>query len=164
MVGNIVGANIINILLVLGLSAALRPLAIHMQTLKLELPVIVMAAVTLLAFAWDGVLSRLEGLVLVAMGAAFTLMIIRIARRESFQVKREFAREFSARRLPDRQAVLELLMLLIGIVIIVAGADWLVDGAVALARLWQVRADRYSEVRSSQTASLRKIEMSYIGG
>ena len=137
-VGNIVGANIINILLILGFSAALRPLAIQMQTLRLELPVIVLAAVTLFAFAWDGVLSRLEGVLLVTMGAAFTLALIHAARRESFKVKREFAREYSVRRLPGRQAVTEFLMLIVGIVVIVAGADWLVDGAVALARLWHV--------------------------
>lgn len=137
-VGNIVGANIINILLVLGLSAALRPLAIRMQTLRLELPVIVLAAIALLACAWDGMLSRFEGLVLLSMGIAFTVAVIGVARRESFAVKCEFAREFSVRRLPDRQAVIEVLMLFAGIAVIVAGADWLVDGAVALARYWHV--------------------------
>ena len=52
------------------------------------------AAATLLAFACDGTLSRLEGLLLVTMGAAFTLAVIRAARRESLKVKLEFAREF----------------------------------------------------------------------
>ncbi|WP_336975265.1 calcium/sodium antiporter [Sphingobium aromaticiconvertens] len=137
-VGNIAGTNTVNILLILGLSAALRPLAIQMQTLRLELPVIVIASATLLAFAWDGVLSRLEGLLLVTMGAAFTLAVIRVARRESAKVKLEFAREFGSRRLANRQAITELLMLAIGLIVIVVGADWLVDGAIALARLWKV--------------------------
>ncbi|MGE3744521.1 MAG: calcium/sodium antiporter [Sphingomonadaceae bacterium] len=137
-VGNIAGTNTVNILLILGLSAALRPLAIQMQTLRLELPVIVIASATLLAFAWDGVLSRLEGLLLVTMGAAFTLAVIRVARRESVKVKLEFAREFGSRRLANRQAITELLMLAIGLIVIVVGADWLVDGAIALARLWNV--------------------------
>ncbi|MGE0776544.1 MAG: sodium:calcium antiporter, partial [Sphingomonadaceae bacterium] len=108
------------------------------QTLRLELPVIVIASATLLAFAWDGVLSRLEGLLLVTMGAAFTLAVIRVARRESVKVKLEFAREFGSRRLANRQAITELLMLAIGLIVIVVGADWLVDGAIALARLWNV--------------------------
>src|SRR3546814_10121854 len=69
----IAGTNTVNILLILGLSAALQPLAIQMQTLRLELPAIVIASATLLAFAWDGTLSRLEGLVLVTMGVVFTL-------------------------------------------------------------------------------------------
>jgi len=137
-VGNIAGTNTVNILLIFGLSAILQPLAIQMQTLRLELPVIVIASATLLAFAWDGVLSRSEGLVLVAMGAMFTLAVIRVARRETMKIKLEFAREFGARRLARRQAVTETLMLAAGLVVIVAGADWLVDGAVALARLWHV--------------------------
>lgn len=137
-VGNIAGTNTVNILLILGLSAALRPLAIQMQTLRLELPVIVIASATLLAFAWDGTLSRLEGLLLVTMGAAFTLAVIRVARQESIKVKLEFAREYGPRRLANRQAATEMLMLAAGLVIIVAGADWLVEGAVGLARLWRV--------------------------
>src|SRR6218665_1122747 len=127
-VGNIAGTNTVNILLILGLSATLQPLAIQMQTLRLELPVIVIASASLLAFAWDGVISRSEGLVLLAMGALFTLAVIRVARRETMKVKLEFAREFGARRLARRQAVTETLLLAVGLVVIVAGADWLVDG------------------------------------
>src|SRR3546814_16828128 len=100
-----------DLLLILGLSAALQPLAIQMQTLRLELPAIVIASATLLAFAWDGTLSRLEGLVLVTMGVVFTLAVIRAARRESLKVKLEFARAFGHRRLANRQAATELLIL-----------------------------------------------------
>src|SRR3546814_6943223 len=103
-IGNIAGTNTVNILLILGLSAALQPLAIQMQTLRLELPAIVIAAATLLAFAWDGTLSRLEGLLLVTMGAAFTLAVIRAARRERLKVKLGFAREFGPRRLAHRRS------------------------------------------------------------
>lgn len=137
-VGNIAGTNTVNILLILGLSAALRPLAIQMQTLRLELPVMVVASATLLAFAWDGLLSQLEGLLLVTMGMAFTLALIRVARRENIKIKLEFAREFGPQHLANRQAATEMLMLAAGLVIIVAGADWLVKGAVDLAHLWNV--------------------------
>src|SRR3546814_21164430 len=82
-----------------------------MQTLRLELPAIVIASATLLAFAWDGTLSRLEGLVLVTMGVVFTLACIRAARRESLKVKLEFAREFGHRRFANRQVATEMLML-----------------------------------------------------
>src|SRR3546814_4644518 len=53
------------------------------MTLRLELPAIVIASATLLAFAWDGTLSRLEGLVLVTMGVVFTLAVIREIGRAS---------------------------------------------------------------------------------
>lgn len=137
-VGNIAGTNTVNILLILGLSAALRPLAIRAQTLRLELPAIVIASVALLAFARDGMLTRLEGVFLLTMGVAFTLAVITAARRESLAIKLEFARKFGPQRLAGREAVTEMLMLLAGIAVIVAGAEWLVDGAVALVRLWHV--------------------------
>ncbi|MCG2839617.1 calcium/sodium antiporter [Sandaracinobacter sp. RS1-74] len=137
-VGNIAGTNTVNILLILGMSAALRPLAIRMQTLRLELPVIVIASAAMLAFAWDGRLMRGEGLALILMGVGFTFAVIRVARRESLAVAEEFAREYGRARLMNRQAAAEILMLTAGIAIIVAGAGWLVDGAVALARLWHV--------------------------
>lgn len=137
-VGNIAGTNTVNILLILGLSAALQPLAIEMRTLRFELPVIVMASAMMLALAWNGVLSRLDGLLLVTMGTVFTVTLINVARRERIGVKLEFAREFGPRRLANRQAATEVLMLGMGLAIVVAGADWLVGGAVALARFWQV--------------------------
>ncbi|MFA7602324.1 MAG: calcium/sodium antiporter [Novosphingobium sp.] len=137
-VGNIAGTNTVNILLILGLSAALRPVAIEMQTLRLELPVMVIASVTFLACAWDGVLTRMDGALLVAMGLTFTLAIARLVRRESIAVKREYVREYGRWRYVDRQALREAAMLAGGLVVIVTGADWLVDGAVALAQIWKV--------------------------
>ncbi|MGE4429807.1 MAG: calcium/sodium antiporter [Sphingobium sp.] len=137
-VGNIAGTNTVNILLILGLSAALQPLAIRMETLRLELPVIVIASAALLLCAWDGLLTRFEGLVLLTMGIGFTLAVIRLARRESAAVAQEFAREFGPPRRADRQAIMDALKLAAGIVVIVTGADWLVDGAIVLARLWHV--------------------------
>jgi cation:H+ antiporter len=62
-VGNIAGTNMVNLLLILGLSAVILPLAIQMQTLRFDLPVIAAAASLLWALAANGVLSRLDGLV-----------------------------------------------------------------------------------------------------
>src|SRR3546814_7709 len=56
-IGNIAGTNTVNILLILGLSAALQPLAIQMQTLRLELPAYVTSSAQLLPLPWAGTLS-----------------------------------------------------------------------------------------------------------
>src|SRR3546814_15652274 len=74
--GNIAGTNTVNILLILVLSAALHPLAIQMLTLRLELPAIVIAAATLLAFPCDRPLSRLEDLLLVTIALLFPSLVI----------------------------------------------------------------------------------------
>jgi len=82
-VGNIAGTNTFNILFILGLSARLMPLSLEMRTLRFDLPVMTVAALALLAMAWNGVLTRVEGALLVAGGILYTGAIIRWARRES---------------------------------------------------------------------------------
>jgi cation:H+ antiporter len=135
-VGNIAGTNVVNLLLILGVSALLRPLALTMQTLRIDLPVMGFAAVGFLAMCWDGELSRLEGIAMVSAGVAYTLLIIYLARRESSDAKQEFASEFTVKSTlqPAAMLALSVAMLLVGIAIVVVGSDWLVDGASTLAR------------------------------
>jgi cation:H+ antiporter len=135
-VGNIAGTNVVNLLLILGLSAALRPLLLTMQTVRIDLPVMGCVAVAFLAMCWDGQLSRLEGGVMVTACIAYTLLIIYLARRESSAAKGEFAAEFAAKPTlhPVAMLALSIASLLVGIVIVVVGSDWLVGGAATLAR------------------------------
>jgi len=139
-VGNIAGANSLNILFILGLSALLMPLSLEMRTLRFDLPVMTAAALALLAMAWDGVLTRMEGLVLVAAGMAYTVAVIHWARRESRAVIAEFSKEYPAPPADGerRKPWPSVLTLLAGIAIVVVGAELLVDGAVALARMMGV--------------------------
>jgi cation:H+ antiporter len=139
-VGNIAGTNIANLLLVLGLSALLLPLTIEIRTLRFELPVMAMAALLLWALAADGVLSRLDGLILLVGAIVYTLVLIRTARRESREVATEFAAAYTANRAghvvpaTDRRTILHVGMMLGGIALVVLGAEWLVDAAVGMAR------------------------------
>ncbi|MFA7595597.1 MAG: calcium/sodium antiporter [Novosphingobium sp.] len=139
-VGNIAGTNIVNILLILGLSALIEPLAIRMQTIRLDLPIMILASLMLVALAWDGNLSRIDGIILTMSALAYTMAILHIARRESQGIKAAFSREFAARpdSTPTPENLLSLGALAAGLVVIAVGADLLVDGAVALARQWGV--------------------------
>lgn len=136
-IGNIAGTNVVNLLLILGLSAALRPLEMHTQTLRLDLPVMVGAAVLVAVLAWGGSISRGDGVLLAALAIVYTLVIVRIARRERPFVQQEYDREYAtpsdAPETPSR-FVLHGALLLVGIAIVVVGADLLVDGAAGLAR------------------------------
>ena len=139
-VGNIAGTNVVNILLILGLSALLRPLAIQGQTVRFDLPAIVVASLLLLALAWDRSLTRIDGLVLTGCGIAYTLALLRVARVESRDpaptLTDELVEEFD--KAGGVSTGRSLAMLFAGIAVIVLGAEWLVDGAVALARQWRV--------------------------
>ena len=98
------------------------------------------AAIAIASLLWalaaNGVLSRLDGLVLVLCAIAYTAALIRTSRWESREIEEEFATEYDyensaiAERSGGGRMARHVAMLLSGIVIVVVGADWLVDGAV----------------------------------
>lgn len=90
-VGNIAGTNVVNLMFILGLSALILPLAIEARTLRFDLPVMAGAALLLWALAADGLLSRLDGVVMVCGAIVYTAVLIRLSRRES----QEFAAEYA---------------------------------------------------------------------
>ncbi|MGV8084392.1 MAG: calcium/sodium antiporter [Coriobacteriia bacterium] len=136
-VGNIVGTNIVNILFILGLSAVLRPLPLQERVLRLELPVIIVSAVLMTGLAWDGVLSLLDGSVLLVAAILYTAAIVRISRSETKAVKEEYREKYGSGDMTPRKCRqtrgINFLMLIVGIGLSVLGAEWLVDGAVSIA-------------------------------
>ncbi|HEV7333805.1 MAG TPA: calcium/sodium antiporter [Flavisolibacter sp.] len=143
-VGNIAGTNIMNILFILGLSAAIRPLQLHLQSIKLDVPVMIGSSLLLVVMVLNGVLSRWEGIVLVLASIVYLLVLVRTSMRESAAVKKEFAEEFSEEVLVEKGTnkgliwVSNALLLILGMAMTIGGADWLVTGASAIARSFGV--------------------------
>ncbi|CRZ13362.1 calcium/sodium antiporter [Mycolicibacterium neworleansense] len=138
-VGNIAGTNVVNILFILGLSALIRPLAIEQRTLRFDLPVMAGAAVLLWVLALNGVLSRVDGVILVCGAIVYTLVLIRMSHRESRAVKAEYIQAYAEGPAKEPKHVGEsvfrhIAMTVTGIVVVIVGAEWLVDGAVGIAR------------------------------
>lgn len=135
-VGAVAGTNIVNLLLILGLSAAIRPLALRAQTFRFDLPAMVVAAVVLVAMAQDRELSTADGAVLLAMAVGYTAVIVVLGARESAAIRAEFEAEYAAPPRLDalREVTVEVVALLGGIAVVALGADWLVDGAATTAR------------------------------
>ena len=136
-VGNIAGTNMLNILFILGLSAMMRPLKIHLLSIRLDVPVMVAAAVVLFIMSLDGVLSTIDGILLLLGGTVYVIALIRFSRKASVKLKQEFSVEFSKEALVPRHSkgivVLYGLMLIAGIALTILGADLLVAGAVQIA-------------------------------
>lgn len=140
-VGNIAGTNVLNLLFILGLAALLRPVPLHLRILKLELPMIVIAAALMTLLAWDGTLTTPDGLILLMVGVAYTVMLVRESRRESRQARAEFANAFGEPIRPERVGWLRTgyaALLILGIALTIYGADLLVQGAVQMARSWSI--------------------------
>jgi cation:H+ antiporter len=135
VIGNIVGSNIYNVLVVLGLSALVVPLIVHRKLVRWDVPVMIAASVLLFVFGSDGELSRVEGLVLVGSLAAYlTFSVIEARRERDDDVDTdEFVRHFGSEGVTLGIVVRNVTWLIGGVVLLVIGANLLVDGAVEIA-------------------------------
>ncbi|HEY6801371.1 MAG TPA: calcium/sodium antiporter [Agromyces sp.] len=133
--GNIAGTNTVNLLFIFGLVAVIRPLPLTRQTIRVDLPFMIAAAVALFVMGLDGKLTTTEGIILIAGAVVFTTLTVLNARRQSVVVREEYAAEYGTTKSsrPKLDLLVNVMLLIAGIVIIVIGADWLVDGAVELA-------------------------------
>jgi len=134
--GNVVGSNIFNVLFVLGVAALIVPLIVSRQLIRLEVPLLIGVSVLLLVLALDGNISRFDGLLLFACIVAYVVFTVRQTRKASAAVRVEHAQKFgdgvAAER--GRLPLLFLVFIVVGLVLLVLGANWLVEGAVAFAR------------------------------
>lgn len=136
--GNVVGSNIFNVLVILGLSALIIPLAVNQKLIRFDVPVMIGVSVLLWIMSLDGVVTRLDGIILAAGVIAYTVFLIYQSRKEnSAAVKAEYEQEFGA---PNEVSAWwkNALLLVIGLGALVLGSKWLVDSAVAIARYWEV--------------------------
>jgi cation:H+ antiporter len=138
-VGNIAGTNLVNVLLILGLSALMKPLPLHSRTIRMDLPMMIFAATLMATLAWDGVLSTTDGIVMLLCAAAYTVTLIRQSQGESRAVKKEYKDMFGAdgartSGTEEKHVWVNAFYLAGGLALTVLGADWLVDGAVSIAR------------------------------
>lgn len=133
-VGNVVGSNIFNIGVILGLTALLCPLRVQSQLVKLDTPIMIGVSLLLLAMFWDAHISRPEAAVLFAGIVVYTIANIRLARKHAAA---EIMSEFDASvPRPSKHWRLDLLFILLGLVVLVIGSRLLVAGSVNLARAW----------------------------
>lgn len=132
-IGNIVGSNIFNTLLILGVSAAITPLVVSQRLVRLEVPLMIAVSLVVLLFALDGRVSRFEGLMLAGGVAAYTAWAIWNSRRESQGVAAEYAAEFAKPERTRTRAALDVVFVVGGLGLLVVGSNWFVDGAVDIA-------------------------------
>ena len=134
--GNVVGSNICNVLLILGLSALITPLVVAQRLIRLDVPLMIGVSTLLYLLALDGRISRLDGLLLFAGILAYTVFAIIKGRSESAGVIAEYAGEYGATPSSNGRdkVIRNLALVIIGLVMLVSGARWLVDGAMAGAR------------------------------
>lgn len=128
-VGNVVGSNICNVLLILGLSAIAASLVVQKQLVRFDIPLMIYASLIVLLMSIDGQISRIDGVLLFAGIVAYTIFLIKEARREGVAVV-EGADDIE----PPQPLWKNAILIIVGLVMLVLGSQWLVDGAVAIAK------------------------------
>ena len=131
--GNVVGSNIYNIALILGITAIIQPLRIQGSTVKLEWPILFLCACLMHLLGRDGTIDRLEGAFFVAGLLTFIAWTVYIARREvAGEEELAILRELEDGQLTLRGAVLTAIG---GGIMLTLGAQAMVSGAVSIATL-----------------------------
>lgn len=131
-IGNLVGANIISLLLILGLIAVIRPSRIPAQGLRLHLPMMVISSGAVFLLLQDGELNQLDGAILIAVAVVYLLLIMGNVRRR--MLARDTSDVDSDDAAPPHDAVgVSILRLLAGLAILVVGSDATVNSAVEMA-------------------------------
>ena len=125
-VSNVIGSNMFNLLMVAGFCAAIRPFALDDQLLKRDFPVNLAANILLVIYLLNGILNRWEGLVTLALFAAYLSYLVMGALKN-----RQTEEEVKA-----LSPLLSAVYILGGLVAIVYGGDLVVDNAVLIAQHW----------------------------
>jgi cation:H+ antiporter len=152
--GNVLGSNIFNVLLILGLSALIAPLVVAQRLVRREVPLMVAVSVATMLLALDGSVGLIDGLLLFGAFIAYTVYVLRESRHTERAVVAEYEAEFSG---PESGGVdqdggageestdtgsekiwIQLLFVVVGLGLLVLGSTWFVDGAIAVARTLEV--------------------------
>ncbi len=138
-VANVLGSNIFNITVILGMCALIRPFAVSSNTIRLEYPVLAIVTFLCVVIMQDQEISRLEALLFIVCYVGFTAYLIRLVRRQlTNRETEELAAEVKELTPTDNKpkVLVCITYLILGIALLGIGAQATVSGASQLARLW----------------------------
>lgn len=130
-IGNVVGSNIMNVLLILGITSVITPIAVQMSTVKYEIPFVILVSAVLMGIGYtDNVVGRVDGVILWALMLCYLGYLLVMAKKG----------EGLSEEMPETDKPMPvwkmLLLIVAGAVMIVVGSDVAVDAATELARIF----------------------------
>ena len=131
-IGNVVGSNIANVGVILGLAAVVAPLAVKLRMVRVELPIVVGISFLLWALASFGEIKRWEGAIMLAAFGVFFWYLVKTSKDEPAAVKQEYTDENPPTR---REGWKAAAFIVVGLAGLMGGAHLAVEAAVTLARL-----------------------------
>ena len=133
-VGNVVGSNIFNSLFIVGITAAIAPMAILRATVMKDIPFALVASVILLMMCLDGHIGRIDAAVLFSLFMIFMFMTLKSAKinKQELEEENKLA-EKALKRVPKMSPAMSVVWILAGLACLIGGSTLFVEGASKLA-------------------------------
>ena len=129
-VGNVVGSNIFNTMFIVGISAAVAPMAISRSAVRKDIPFAVVATLMLSVMCMDGNISRTDAGILFALFIVFMVYTLRLARKGAVDVEEK--------KKADLSVVMSSVFIIVGLACLIGGSNLFVNGASAIAKALNV--------------------------
>lgn len=133
-IGNVVGSNIMNVLLILGTAALVTPLVVSSQLIRLDVPLMIAASLGMWIVAADGNVDRWEGALMFGALILYIVFCIRKSRSEHQEVLDEYADGYTQTVVGARGLMIQVGFVVAGLALLAVGSNWLVQGASTIAR------------------------------
>jgi len=128
MLGNIIGSNITNTLLILGLAALVIPLKVHVKLIKWDVPVMIFVTIIVYLFALNGYISFFECLILTFILIVYLIFLIRQGGDTNLKIRTKEKRK-------PTKIILHAILSIVGLYILVTGATWLINSSLIFAEM-----------------------------
>jgi cation:H+ antiporter len=132
--GNVIGSNIFNVLIILGLASLVAPLVVAQQLIRLDVPIMIGVSGLLFLFSLDHTLQFSDGIILLIGGVVYTLFLIYLSRKESnTDVQAEYDQEYGLKEQPRLGWLINIGWMALGLATLVMGSRLFINGAVSIA-------------------------------
>ena len=136
--GNVIGSNICNLALVLGVSAMIRPIRVNTDSIKIDWPMTMGSSALLYFLVREGLLKSFEGVIFIGLLVGYTFFVIRKSRKENHRASLENGID-PAPPGSRKHLIKDIVLIVLGCVGLFYGSDWFVEGGKGLAQLFGVQ-------------------------
>ncbi len=128
MLGNIIGSNITNTLLILGMAALIIPLKVHVKLIRWDVPIMIAITVAVYFFALNGAISFVECMILTCILIGYMIFLIRQGGDTDFKIKVKEKRKPTV-------ILLHSVLSITGLYVLITGASWLINSSLIFAEM-----------------------------
>ena len=131
--GNVVGSNICNVLLILGVSSIIAPLTVAQQLVRLDVPIMIGVSALVMMFGFDSLIGRSDGLILFIGGIVYTVFLLYQSQQEKDPAVQDEYAKFGEKSLSFKETGLNAALFAVGALTLILGSQMLVNSAVQIA-------------------------------